>query len=105
MGTFEQAEATVNQEGDWAFCEEPPIDPNVTCFLASDVEYLADKAPEGQPWLCTTSSALHDPMPDITHEVQERGVGGLLLKYDRSTRRVGRGSVVCGCQAVVADVF
>jgi len=66
--TFEQAEATGNQEGEWLFCEEPPIDPNVTCFLASDVDYLAEKAPEGQPWLCTTSSALHDPMPDITHE-------------------------------------
>ena len=52
----------LDQSGDWAFCKEPPIDPNVTCFLASEVDYLEGEIPEGQPWLCTTSDELHTPI-------------------------------------------
>ena len=51
---------------DWLYCEEPPEDADVTCILASDVDWLDDKAPEGQPWLCTSSMLLKEPCPDIT---------------------------------------
>ena len=52
--------------GDWLFCDEPPEDASVTCFMTADVEWLAGKAPEGKQWVCSASTFLRDAPPDIT---------------------------------------
>ena len=50
----------------WLFCEGPPEDPEVTCFLSDEVEWLDGKAPEGKPWVCSASPVIRNAPLDIT---------------------------------------